>query len=93
MSPEEAHAQLDRVVEQLREPLPQLAAMLEDAIALDTHRLTSYFVQPHLSLGFLEALLYAPSLAGLPHQLRRDRPPPRAKAYLVCHLPGLTSAS
>ena len=31
ISPEEAHAQLDRVVEQLREALPQAAAMLEDA--------------------------------------------------------------
>ena len=31
MTPEEAHAQLDRVVEQLREPFPVEAAMLEDA--------------------------------------------------------------
>ena len=30
-SHEEAHAQLQRVVEELREPLPQAAAMLEDA--------------------------------------------------------------
>ena len=31
ITPEEAHAQLDRVVEQLREPFPQVAVMLEDA--------------------------------------------------------------
>ena len=31
VTPEEAHAQLDRVVLQLREPFPQVAVMLEDA--------------------------------------------------------------
>ena len=31
ISPEEAHAQLDRVVEQLREPFPVESAMLDDA--------------------------------------------------------------
>ena len=31
ISPEDAHAQLEQVVEQLREALPQMAAMLEDA--------------------------------------------------------------
>ena len=31
LSPEEVHAQLDRVVEQLREPFPQVAELLADA--------------------------------------------------------------
>ena len=30
ITPEEAHAQLHRMVEQLREPFPQVAVMLED---------------------------------------------------------------
>ena len=31
ITPQEAHAQLDRVVQQLREPFPQVADLLEDA--------------------------------------------------------------
>ena len=31
LSPEEVHAQLERVVEQLREPFPQAAELLADA--------------------------------------------------------------
>ena len=54
-SPEEAHAQLERVVEQLREPLPQVAAMLEDAgadiLAYTSFPVTHFF---ELAVGSVE---------------------------------------